>query len=542
MATKVNTPLTKTHDIIPSFMPTKTPNTEKKPTNSLEQWAHSLFDSDQNSDSQQSPTTALARFGLKNAKDVIQFLNSPAGETVVGEIGAQVALEQAIQSNNQQEQRQHELLVHRLKVALFLWFLEDKVHAIDTMRELILEQNQKAIAQAKTPIHQPPPTSNPQLEVLEKVLTGYNIAIDLAQNKQNALFSEEATLQEQKQQLYNLGQLLHSKYADYEQEMNSVGKDWNIDTINHHIEELIKEMTAHVDTINKIIEMNAEATKLLNHHNGLNLKLVHLYDMKEVHLEHKYYADAKGKPITSFEDAFKNAVFVLNNSQKIINDNGQYYLLKAGQNWDEIKHSPDSTAREQAKMDYESSKKEIMSVKNVVLINKGLETTIHTDRVQETEKKIQHNVAEQSLISNQINLLQAARANAQSMATDLNKTQTAPTPTLTPASSSKAHQASPTRHYGEQIRRLKESKQISINDLQNLVNQAPLNNRENAQLYLTSLSLKGAISQQTMQMLLKNFARFGIDTTRPAVTSIKTPMELQQDSTAPNPFKTNPFQ
>lgn len=553
----------------------------------LDEWVDSIFEADkknvagldEKSKEDYRPTLNLGRFGLKTPEDVKKFLHSPAGEAVIGEMGAKLSLDKAIQEEQQLEQREHRLLMSKIQAILFLWYLESKAHASDKVKEAVIKQNEKAIENAKT--HTPEKSSSyaiqESIKSVDKTLSNYSTAMQSIQAKETKLDKKMAKLE-------NEGAHIEAKYDIYEAnlELFEQGLDANPELSKTEIETKLAELTAQMDEhsyeVDRLLseDKEDEARALMHALNGLNLQAANLHDMLAMHNQEKHFADAEGNPVKSIKDA----QFILNMDQKLVKDDaGELHLIKATDDnvnevWDAIKRDPDAKAA--AHSDFQNLKQnpEAMSVKKVVQHNKVMENTGHSQQVAEVVKLQGDNQAQKLLVGNQISQLKADRGNLlkqanQSLA-EMDSTSPSispkptPSPTANVSASAKTSQATPTDIFKSRLQELKQAEHVSREDLINLANQAPGKNRIAANAYLqmefVNMPRRGNIPFQTMQSMLKNLERFGIDSTKEGVTNIKTPQDLKQQNEknntvspgkeekpeerpvfSPSPFSTNPF-
>ncbi|MCL5272701.1 MAG: hypothetical protein M1486_05290, partial [Gammaproteobacteria bacterium] len=154
----------------------------------LDEWVDMAFEFDKKSNEDFRPTLNLGRFGLKTPEDVKKFLHSPAGEAVISEMGAKLSLDKAIQEEQQLEQREHRLLMSKIKAILFLWYLESKSHASSKVKEAIMQQNEKAIENAKTHDPEKPATATKQaINSVDSTMESFFEALKAIQAKETKL-------------------------------------------------------------------------------------------------------------------------------------------------------------------------------------------------------------------------------------------------------------------------------------------------------------------------------------------------------------------
>jgi hypothetical protein len=333
---------------------------------SLEQWSKQLFEYSNQDIEEESPTIALSRFGLKTPEAIAKFLMSPAGEQMIVDKEEELALETTIEEERRMELREHELLKHRIKIALFLSYVNKKTHAAKKLHELIISQAEKSLEQ----LHRSAETSKlktpSQYEAeIDEVLRHYDEAIKTAQTQQSELQSQEQSLLNdldtlkqsvaKRQEKYDLfeAHLNESHFNDLEAHLDDyvAGKTENNLIANTHAD-LSEQMNILYTHIDGALENNGDPAHLIQQQNALNLKLAALHDMIAVHKKDKLYINDEGMPAESR----MKASFVLNKEDSLIRKNklsrftkkdhlaihehGQIYLLKPEQNWATVKNDP----------------------------------------------------------------------------------------------------------------------------------------------------------------------------------------------------------
>ena len=526
-----------------------------KAPQSLDAWVDSIFAEDAKSDKTSNedyrPTINLGRFGLKTPEDVKKFLHSPAGEAVIGEIGAELALEKAIEEERQFEQQQQRLLMSRLQALLFLWFLDKKAHASDKIKEIVMQQNEQAIERAKTPAPETKSTAIAEsIKSVDTTLANYSTAIKNIEAKEKALDKKMEQLEVEQV-------LMEEKYNIFEYNMNMFEQslDENPNLSPEEIQQKLGVLDAQIiekeDEIQKLIEMDRddEAHALRAVMQGLYSQVAGFNDMLAVHQNEKYYVNADGDTVSSPKDA----ELTLNANQKLVKDeNGQLHLIKSTDDWEKIKEDPEAKAA--ARKGYEAIKQnpDAMAIKTVIQHNKVLEKDFHSKRVEDVRALKNEYQAQKTLINNEVSQLTAIRGNLLNQANQVNQSNVSmgqlpssviptpvPTPTPTPKSGGnvvtpKSSQASPVDLYKNRMNELQQAKQLTRDDLINLASLAPGNNKIAANAYLQMMFVNmprtGNIPLRTMQSMLENMARFSVDATKESVTSIKNPFELMQQN------------
>lgn len=536
-----------------------------------------------------TPTVTMSRFGVK-PHNIREFLVSPAGKGLMTNIGMKMAAEKSLEDYRQLELRERELMMHRIRSAFFLWALEKKAHAHDKQEEIVLAQNAKAIKNSgQTPTPTASSTTNTTQKLgLMQAIDDYQKALEKNQEERTKLANERNELDTQLNKLHAEGELIDFKYNLFEAQLadfdDFLSKCSKLDSqlsdkeIEQHIEQVRQKMEEYLVHVDDLIMNNQdeEASILMKMHTALGLQLATHHDMLAVRDQKKYYVREDGSEAKSFEEAH----FVLNTNlhtedealksiapelrrERIHKEGNKYYLLKPGQTWDSIKDNDE--ARNEAHKRFEHKKPELMVVKNLVRHNKGLETDVHQERVQDVKDKIQTNENQSQLNNNQKNVIESSLAQSRAALQQLNndiKAQNAttptpvpkpvPTPTVTagPSSPKPQPKASVAQTYKEKLELFKKMPQLEMTgeQLLTLAGQAPGDQAGPARKYVKeqlaqqNIPRSAPIPYQTMQSLLKNLERFGVSASKPSVTPIQSPRELQEEARrGPNPFSTNPF-
>lgn len=427
----------------------------------------------------ESPATYLSAFGLKTPKAVVTFLGTPAGHTVLEQIAEHVEQEEAFTEQSMEQRRERELLIHRIKIALFMWYLNKKAHASKKLNELITEQAEKSLERLHNTAKIAEPTSvhADYVDHMQAIIGSYEQIIHESKGRQQELNDRALLLTSDLELLMLIGAKLNEKYDAYE---NSLADDFFNNllepdgiTINKpNFEQAYADLTVQMeqiqDEIDNIIEADGDPSEKIQALNALNLKFAVLHDMRAVSEGRKFYhrtmVDGEemhyvlehGDQLMMLDDnnlmialdpkeghlhqlAGKQLLFQKRGDQLVQDEDGEIYLLRPGEDLDTIKQDSEKSkaARQGAKESYERSKQEIMSVRLVIGYHKTLERNAHHADVQTLQGAIASNKAELELIANQIRLLQAVQADVKTELAQFisraNQTQiSGPAPKLTP--------------------------------------------------------------------------------------------------------------
>ncbi|MDR3443061.1 MAG: hypothetical protein P4L65_08595 [Legionella sp.] len=507
-----------------------------------------------------NPSINLGRFGFKNPNDLKAFLLTPAGDTVKADIGAQIELDETIKKQQEFYSREEEETKHRLKAMLFLYLIEKESHAAKQLQELVTEQNEKAIKQsAPDPkVAQKALAEQKADPGLQQTLANYETAIKSHKEQHQNLVQEEKKLIEQSEKLEKQTTQMNSKYKTYNDSLEEIDKSaadyekLSNKELDSEIQKLETEVIAQTDKIADLMDNDREdeARVLLDKQNALNLKLISLNDIRSERANALKFYDANGK------DSDKNgnkisandAAYAVPNKDKQIFERNNT-LHRAGAN--------ESNLTEVQKIEREikflKAMNGFLSVKGAVENAQKEEMKFLNGRVSDTRAKLDANKTEQSLIQNQIRLLESSRAAAQAAAQQQSpgagpSGAPTPSPSMSAPSSSKSSpkiSAAVSTFIDDNHKACFDGK-MTPNSLSDLLNKkGPRNEQEKAEMQkflasqLQGIPSTAPIPFQTMQGLLKNMARFGADPNKPGLTAIPDPLDMQQGQSKINNLSDN---
>lgn len=494
----------------------------------------------------------LSRFGLHNATQVKAFLSSSAGETLKTEIKAQAALDEAIEEQHMFELREQEKQNQLIKAHLLLWLIEKKGHAASHLRELIEEQNAKAIHQSKpdeketkTPKESPKVTPE-----LQNTLNSYNAAIRACEDQHKLASAEESKLTDEFENLHKLKVRLESKHELFMNQMAAFDEQVeNYEQLSdEELDEKMNEIEAEIHRQTEVIldilgsdEPGSEekARELLDQQVALNFDLAQLKDIRSSREKQKTFYDANGVEVPSA----KEATFIISNDKKVINKDGQYYLMKKEDNIEEM--TKEQLA--QASADFQKAEHEISTVSKAVTKNMKMEKEFHNldQRLDNVSAKTQEKRDEKMNLENKIALLQSVKASFAQQNPGLEQ-DTAPKPT--PTLSGKAQPTSVPTPAPQAVIKITHTlipflslRPRSPNDISEEIDKnKSLDAKEKGQakdyfsrliklLNLGKIPSIAPLPETTMQSLLQHMSRFGAVQAKPGVSTEKGPLDLQQD-------------
>lgn len=481
--------------------------TQAKSIDSLEQWVNKLFD-------MEYPTVSLGRYGMKTPADVIKFIKSPAGEVLIGEMKTQFAEELRTREEIQLKQREESFFKLLLRVSLILMYIENKAHAAEKVKELILEQNKKSVELAKNVSK--PTESNIKKQQKNQLAADYDRAINSMAQRQDSLTMDMAELQREQQHLEQLAAEIDSKFELFAEGL-SANELHDEEPSQVALEEHLAAVEGELEAVYNQLDINPEDAVAKIQASKLNLQHIDLRDRLNVLNGNKYLVNMHGDEVSSFKDH----AFILDRTMKLVVENGVNYLIRQNQDWEKVKENPEAKHRAQQKAESLDN----LGAKKICQHHHRAELNKHQSFVDVLSRKIEQCIQEQM---NEPGLSHQAPT---------------PAPTL------KAH-APPslpqnvTLQYKEQIQEIK-----SLTDYSQWWKLEPglpkgVRAEIQKQEEFRNMPRSGPIPQLFKEFMLRTLERFNVDATRPNVTAIKSPtdikLEQQHQSTAPSPFSMKP--
>lgn len=386
----------------------------------LEKWFATVETSKYGKEGQSSSdaliaTQLLSRFGLRNSVDVIKFLHSPAGESIIAMIGDQLAEIASIQEYQRAEmleaQRRHERMIaflllallhkHDAKAKSLNEFIQQQ---IDKVLKKSADANKTAAAtntQAKRILQNQYDTLEESAKYLEALQKEKTVELDVLQQERRALQQEGIYIEERHT-------ILQDSVFNLDNDSDQIALDPN--NALHYLSDRMNLLNmAFHENSRQISQLEAEnkpheARKLLHQNHGLRLHIEGLADLHAVHQKEKVFYDKNGEETGSF----RAAAFVLRPDLKIARDEaGMRYLIGVRQNLADM----DETLKAQARDKYLSLKPEIRCIKNLVEHQCKHEKNYHKNCVNSVDKHIECREKELTLIKNQHHHIKAAQAN-----------------------------------------------------------------------------------------------------------------------------------
>lgn len=307
-------------------------------------------------------TQLLSRFGLKNAQDVITFLNSPEGKSITAIIGEKLADMEAM-SEAMHEQQKISRRQHRNLILLLLGLMYNRKARTEKLNREIQDQIDKKL-------HQPPQEDdydhavyNETAQALEEVLTRTLKDAEQLEFELAALPEELLEIQ--------LRYQLYDKWLTIEsiEELNL-----SPERIDVEIKEVELQLSSYAVILSALISENknseARETQTLTH--ALNLKSNLLNTMKLAHQQEKHFFNAKAEPVRSFAQAD----FIIPKDKTLTLEANQYYLHPKSTAFSTLSQQQ----RNEALNAYQQSRYDIMSIRMQVQQNRTQEMALHANK------------------------------------------------------------------------------------------------------------------------------------------------------------------
>lgn len=517
-------------------------------------------------------TQFVSRFGLKTAADVITFLKSPAGKSTKALIAEELAEIAAQREERLFQLREHEAMRHRLLAFLFLGLLykrEAKAHQLNNMlaeeidSHLRKEEKEAILAENKSSSSEYPNFINEEIQAYQKASIALEEKLQSKIAMSEALEAEIASVEEQAAAITNKYDAYDLHIKDIENEIQThlnvpalnAASSTNTPEIEATIEQKIADLETRSDQLatemfqDFDVDDDKRVRELVDRHNAVNIQVVNLKDMLSVIQGKKVLYNMKGEQASSFADAD----FILENDKKIVLHDGKFHLLQAKQSIEDLQQN--EALKAQSHQAYQRIKPDIMSVKKLVEHNRILEEKVLSEKKDPLFLRSEAMQQDIMLLTNQLTKIQAAHAMAKSAQDPTQNTPT-PRPSMSPHTSTQLPNPklnnSQLTSYVHVALLMEQNKGLTTNQPQLSTNPA----FDPADLNAMKEFLKSGkpIPHQTMQLMLKNMERFGVDATKsfahsiapidlekqlnPADKPANKPAESPAFNPTPSPFKT----
>lgn len=482
-------------------------------------------------------TRFISRFGIKTPRDIIVFLNSPAGKATKAIISEKLAHIAHLHDHFQGEQLLNKLKKKRKLVFLLLGLVykrKARAHQINDAVARDIEKRAKEFNKAKA-LNQTntiPVSFDGTAYIQLGNALAYAFASKSIEDTLNQKLKAAKALEKELAEIDEKIEQHLIKYTLYSQFIDAVYQDMEqypdfsmmpIEMMHQNMTQIMEKIDMNSSKIIDLLNMgqDLEARELLMMSHALNLQLELYKDMLSVTKGTKHLYTITGEPTTSFA----NAHFILSRQKKIVCEHGRYFLLPIDK--DILQLSVEE--KNEGEQAYFHHKPDIMGVRQLVEHNQRLEETEHNETKSQLLTRSEAMQQDILLLVKQLTLMEASETKA-------TLSLKPPKPTNTPHPQS--NQPCMTNSYRHMLLLMKNNPTTkSINWLKEIL--ANANNSPELQKQLNELTPGKPIPPEMMSELLKkrDLGRRWLDVRSPDVV-VKEP---SNQPTAPSPFSMTPF-
>ncbi|KTC68883.1 Dot/Icm system substrate protein LidA [Legionella birminghamensis] len=360
----------------------------------LQNWLNKV-DGTQTSETD-NPSITLGKTGLQKARDVINFLNTPAGDTTKERIATELI--QAVEREKQNEEIQREQLLQEQRLAAFL------IHAARQDADLIAERNiriqedidQRVQVQKQQQLADSmSPDEKAQKEAdLDAMIGAYDEQIESLQKAIAEKDKEIAEVDKEIERLEQKGKSIDAKHNTYQDGVNRA-KSFNPDNPDDRaaMRSRIGAMRAEAEkneqsAFERVDRDEDGALEDLQKAKNNIMEIAALEEMLDVY-EGKQTAYTADGTQTSNPDEF--AYLAPSNKSILKDDAGNLYLVNKGV------ASVDSLStgeKQQAQADFQRNKNAMTSVQDVIKNNRSGEHGMNNQSLDAAQQKKQSLMSE----------------------------------------------------------------------------------------------------------------------------------------------------
>lgn len=511
------------------------------------------------------------RLGLQHALDVIHFLKSHAGKSVLGKIEVQLAEIAALEEEQHFQLRERELRRHRIMSFLLSALLlkrAKKAHALNASIQQQIDLILRKAAEKATLESLTKHESHlaPHNDLWDDTLQTYGQAAETLNKHLNDKISEAQQLNTLIASLDHQEKQMIERYNAHDLHLVAINEDLELALINDvsnaqllplfnnkveqahfKITELRQKLSENQKQIGSLLSADHHDPEQLRAHinlgNNLNLQAGWLKDIISVFEGKSSLYTEQGELAKSFAEA----MFITPSDKKIVKDGDKYYLIRVNQNINEMSLEE----KMQGEHAYSRNRASLMSVASLAKHNRGLEKeNFHEKKASllATSEVLQHELL---LLANQLTQIQAIRSHVAALSEQQTAasatTPTTPAPTLRPtptSTSAKLISSNVTvgNSYKEALMLMNHRpSQKSLVELERQWAQYSSSPElQAARQALTSIRAGAPIPSETMRSLLANIERFGISAHKPNIANAINPTPNLERVFHPTPFAMKP--
>lgn len=365
---------------------------------------------------------SLSRFGMKSALDVLQFLKSPEGKTVLALIGKELAELDSIEERIRKDKFNLKQLKHDSLAYLLLGLMHKRSKRLHRLYDAIQQDLEKKSKYEQTLAKKRRLTQEEtEYDIAKKYVLhlyrhvdAYARASDAMEQRLNLQLNESQELEQDLNEIETMIESAAKQYSFYEQYVADAHTDIetelpSIDSIEQKLAQITAEIKDQTQLISDLAETDdtSEFMKQIKIHRAMHLQQQMWKDILAVAKGEKVFYTAEGIATTNYHDA----QFILQRDQKIVMHDGKYYLLSAGQQFDDLS----SEERDERAQAYFQLRPQILGVKQLLEHKHGVEQRAHQERKSDLSLRSAMMQEQMITLSNQIVQVQADRAQAQSL-------------------------------------------------------------------------------------------------------------------------------
>lgn len=550
-------------------------------SNQLESWFAAVEKQQQQTIVKQNPTLKaqevqndpdlatqfISRYGFQNVGDLIKFLNSPAGDTLKEMIGAEIA-RIADQEDFQRQQFQNEAMRRHLMLAFLLMGLAKRraAHAKELMQQDELLR-QQALSKSSTTTTD---TKAPETEMaLRKTMESYLNTAKIIKTKLESTHKEIEDLEKQKLTLKDEAKAIDARYDIYDEYLDQMNDFMHLLTGQPSPQRLtaLQQQQNQLSTATPVGQTNipgiaapydqahlqakhARNQTHLNLWNGPALdthdqreqfvisKLMQLTDMIAARQSAMVSSINNFTPVDTvanseifglqvFEKQLKNIRLQMANGRKVVQKDGEFYLIGVNEDLQDLNADQRSLAKQSFANEIQSG----VPQRSDIARNKAMELARQRVREEEVNKLYDQKKAHATVLQNKHSEVMADHAAAEQRYKEQFGNQASPAPKPTPGTTASNKPKEVTSSYKTMLASMqpnatmpaiaalkaKVASDQSIAEQDRRALQKEINDK---------LRPNQPISPVAMNALLGSMARFGLNPEKPDVTSYSTPSPL----------------
>lgn len=366
----------------------------------------------------QAANKTFNRFGIKSTEDIINYLNSPAGQN------AKAILEDYLDAIDALKQKNinFELKENARKHFMFiLYLLLGLIHKKEALAKRLEEYYQEQAEESLKQEQKISETKSSNIVENKILLTDYTAIEEALNERLEGILKEADSLEKELTKLNEEQQNIESRFSTYYEELNK--EDLQLlhpDALTKKMETVNVQLSSYANILSTLLNHGNE-TEIRQHMdltNALHLKLAHLNALRLVQQEEKHLFNKNGEQV----DSIDQADFIIPKDKTLKLEKGKFYLYSRSKEF--IKLSAEQ--KDDAHNDYQLSLQQIMSIKMQLQLKHAKELSMHNEKKNNL-------IARSEIMQQQIHLLATQlSANQSNRSIFESKMKQKQTPTLNP--------------------------------------------------------------------------------------------------------------